>query len=546
MLFQFCKLCCNNVDSTFIKFSRHYARALVNKKQREIQTKDDVEEKNKTMVPIIKCKRKSFNFYKGQTYSKHEKILLASKGWQHRLSKGDYFFIYPDDNEVKVEESKELDFGTFNDFNLEPSIYDSLQNTEFKKPLQIQHLAIPKILEGHNIVLAAETGCGKTLAYLLPMIHRILQWKQITYRDKNCPLGLIVTPTRELAVQIALEAIKLCKPLGVQIKMITGGNTMKIMQDPPVDYVDILVGSFGVLSKLTTFHVYKLDFVRFIVLDEADALFHYTFEDKLKVFMEKLAVGDCQENDKQKLPQTAQLILASATIPARTQQVLNDIVNVKSLLYIQTEKLHKILVEQKFMRMGKSDKPAELLKYIKPKAARNQPVIVFCNTNSTSYWLYLFLNECGIKTTILNGTMPLSLRRGKYGEFINGKVNVLSTTNAGSRGLDTVMANHVLNYDFPLDTASYIHRCGRTQRVGTKGNCRVTHFISTELEVVFVRKIEYSVRKQKPLPIVDFGDPYKNEEDMKAKDENDANDTEFYEEFEEEVQDIDKAEHIPF
>lgn len=88
-----------------------------------------------------------------------------------------------------------------------------------------------------------------------------------------------------------------------------------------------------------------------------------------------------------------------------------------------------------------------------------QPLIVFSNTSRTSYWLYLFLNECGVKTTNLNGTMPLDVRRGKYGEFLNGKALVLSTTNAGSRGLDTVMVNHVLNYEFPLDTSSYIHRC---------------------------------------------------------------------------------------
>lgn len=126
--------------------------------------------------------------------------------------------------------------------------------------------------------------------------------------------------------------------------------------------------------------------------------------------------------------------------------------------HVTTEKLHKILVPQKFMRLIPSQKPVELLKYIKPKTLKKQRTIVFSNNNGTSYWLAKFLNECGIKCTNLNGDMPLHERRGKYGEFINGKTMVLSTTNGGSRGLDTVMVNHILNYDFPLDTADYIHR----------------------------------------------------------------------------------------
>uniref|UniRef100_V9IHL3 ATP-dependent RNA helicase DDX28 n=1 Tax=Apis cerana TaxID=7461 RepID=V9IHL3_APICE len=97
--------------------------------------------------------------------------------------------------------------------------------------------------------------------------------------------------------------------------------------------------------------------------------------------------------------------------------------------------------------------------------------------------------------------MPLSVRQGKYGEFISGKTMVLSMTNGGSRGLNTMMVNHILNYDFPLDTASYIHRCGRTGRIGTIGDCRVTNFISKIGEVVVVQKIEMAVRKMKPIPL---------------------------------------------
>lgn len=120
--------------------------------------------------------------------------------------------------------------------------------------------------------------------------------------------------------------------------------------------------------------------------------------------------------------------------------------------------MHKILVPQKFIRLIPSQKPEELLKFVKPKASSKQRVIIFSNQNSTSHWVSSFLHDCGVRVTNLHGDMHLLERRGKYGEFLNGKTEVLSTTNGGSRGLDTIMVNHVLNYDFPLDTASYIHR----------------------------------------------------------------------------------------
>lgn len=110
------------------------------------------------------------------------------------------------------------------------------------------------------------------------------------------------------------------------------------------------------------------------------------------------------------------------------------------------------------MRLGPSEKPYELLKYIKPKIKSKEPIIIFSNKNATCDWISMFLHECGINNVHLNGNMPLIVRQGKYKEFQTGKVNILSTTNIGSRGLDTFMVRHILNYEFPLDTSDYIHR----------------------------------------------------------------------------------------
>ncbi|KAF3427484.1 hypothetical protein E2986_02866 [Frieseomelitta varia] len=468
-------------------------------------------EDQKSKIPIIKCKKKMYDFYKSNIRTK-EKPTLASHGWKNKKTRDDYFFIYPYDNNEETM-NEEVDFKTFNDLGLSSSLCESLENLGIYKPLQIQNIGIPKILQGSNVLLAAETGCGKTLAYLLPLITKILIWKQNNVqRTLNTPLGLIVTPSRELTVQIALELISISKHLDIKTKLITGGKTKKMILDPPVDHVDILVCSFGVVSKLTTFGVYNLSLLRYVVLDEADALFHHTFQEKLQVFMKRLPISYQYNTTTDEFPKAAQLILVSATIPSRMDIVLNGIVNTDSLEHVKTERLHKILVPQKFIRLIPSQKPVELMKYIRPKVRNKERVIIFSNQNGTSYWLSSFLRECGIEATNLNGDMSLEVRRGKYGEFLNGKTLVLSTTNGGSRGLDTVMVNHVLNYDFPLDTSSYIHRCGRTGRVGSRGESRVTNFVCKLAEIVVVQKIEMAARKMKPIPIFNLLADEKEEE----------------------------------
>lgn len=502
MLLQFGYIGCKTkINVSFLNITRHYARAGVRtrRKGKNVAINDRMEDQ-KSKIPIVKCKKKMYDFYKSNIRTK-EKPTLASHGWKNKKTRDDHFFIYPYGNdEEKMNE--EVDFKTFNDLGLSTSLCDNLENLGIYKPLHIQNIGIPKILQGSNVLLAAETGCGKTLAYLLPLITKILIWKQNNVqRTLNTPLGLIVTPSRELTVQIALELIRISKHLDIKTKLITGGKTKKMILNPPVDHVDVLVCSFGVVSKLTTFGVYNLSLLRYVVLDEADALFHHTFQEKLQVFIKKLPIAYEYDTTTDAFPKAAQFILVSATIPSRMDIVLNGILNTNSLEHVTTEKLHKILVPQKFIRLIPSQKPVELLKYIKPKVRNKERVIIFSNRNSTSYWLSLFLRECGIEATNLSGDMSLEVRRGKYGEFLNGKTLVLSTTNGGSRGLDTVMVNHILNYDFPLDTSSYIHRCGRTGRVGTKGDSRVTNFVCKVTEVVVVQKIEMAARKMKPIPI---------------------------------------------
>ncbi|XP_014599068.1 PREDICTED: probable ATP-dependent RNA helicase DDX28 [Polistes canadensis] len=500
MIFRYCNLCYQNISVSIINLRKYGKRVSTKRfKKHEVKKREAfTAEERKSKTPIILCKRPMFNFYQGDIYSKYEEIPLNSKGWNRSDSKGDHFCIYP---EKTLTLDEDIKMSTFEKFDLDPSLCKKLQEIGHTTPLKIQECAIPKILSGLNTVIAAETGCGKTMAYLIPLIDQILNWKPMLERPLNSPLGLIVTPSRELAIQIGEEAKKLSNGLGISTKILIGGKTKRLVSRLPMDDVDLVVASFGVISKLTTFKIYKLYCVKHIVLDEADALFHESFDGKLNVFMNRLQIAHEPIIDENGMPKNAQLTLASATMPQRISEVLGSIVNVDSLVKVVTEQLHRISVPQTFVRLGPSQKPYQLLKFIKPKVKSKEPVIIFSNNIATCDFINMFLNDCGINNICLNGNMPLELKQGKYQEFKNGKVNVLSTTNIGSRGLDTVMVRHILNYEFPMDTADYIHRCGRVGRVGSHQDCKIVNFISSALEIKMAQKIERAIRKRKPIPI---------------------------------------------
>lgn len=149
-------------------------------------------------LPIISCKRPEFNHYDGQSYNKFEGVKLASKGWLHPKSKGDYFIIYGNAN--KKEEKEEYK-KSFEEIGVCPELIEVMASSGFSMPTKIQAKAIPSILKGHNTVVTAETGCGKTLAYLLPIFQHIIEWKPSIDEEFNSPLAVVITPNRELGKQ---------------------------------------------------------------------------------------------------------------------------------------------------------------------------------------------------------------------------------------------------------------------------------------------------------------------------------------------------------
>lgn len=427
-------------------------------------------------------------------FRKFDKVPLTSRGWDHRRANGDYFVINSQGSNPSVLK-EDVDFRKL---NLSKAVVENLTTMGCVKPTQIQMLATKAVLKGENCMIAAETGSGKTLSYLVPIIQNILNYKTSVVVSKpslNAPMALVVTPGRELCEQISDVCQSLIVNLPIKSHCITGGRLKRDMLNADFQEVDILFASFGAISKMVSTRIYDLNQLKHLVLDEADTLLDDSFNQKLIYFLRKLPL---QITSPIEAPIGVQTIMASATIPRSAEEILSQVIPYSSFKKVTTQYLHRLLphVPQKFIRLSHLDKPARLLEMVKKDVSRQLPVIVFSNRTDRCDWVSMFLNENGISCVNLNGGMNHHLRIGRFADFQSGKVAVLSCTDVVSRGLDTTNTHHVINYDVPDTISDYIHRCGRIGRVGSHiSSGIVTTLVCHPTEADLVQKIEYAARK---------------------------------------------------
>lgn len=449
-------------------------------------------------IPIITCRRTGFNHYWGQSYSKFAAVPLASKGWLHKKAAGDFFTINSHGSNPAFEDESNIE-EDFASLGLDGDIVTQLHNMGIEKPTNIQSLAIPHVLEGKNTLISAETGNGKTLAFIGPMLQQIKERNAVLSElPMNSPLGLVIVPGKELAAQIHRVASQIGRSLGIKVKLITGGGTKQRMLSPPMSRVELLVASFGALSKLTTVGVYNMNHLTHITLDEADTLLDDSFNEQVTRFMTKHPIQGAGESQYPEALSGAQLTLVAATTPRDLTKILEPIVNPDSVVRVSTPYLNHLMrhVPQRFFRVNKNTKVEKLMELVKNDSKKGSPVIIFSNNSKTSDWLALLLNDNGVSCANLNGAMSSALRQKHYEAFMSGEVKALSCTDLTSRGLDTCKVSHVINYDFPNYIADYIHRCGRTGRVGGTSASLVTSLVHKPWEVELVQKIEYAVKKR--------------------------------------------------
>ena len=370
---------------------------------------------------------------------------------------------------------------TFSDLALDERILRAVAEKGYEQPTPIQEGAIPKILDGHDVIGVAQTGTGKTAAFSIPTLQ-ILTEKQASRRGKPTIKGLILTPTRELAIQIAENLEEYGKYLDLRHMVMFGG----VGQNPQVRAlqrgVDLLVATPGRLLDLIGQGFVHLDSIEFFVLDEADRMLDMGFVHDVRKVLKLLPSG-------------RQNLLFSATMPNNIVDLAKGFMSNPQTVAVTPPSSTAERVDQEVYYVAKSDK-RRLLKHLLENEIRGQ-VLVFSRTKHGANRIVKDLDKDGIDAAAIHGNKSQTARQNALGAFKDGKLRVLVATDIAARGIDVEELPQVIQFDLPNVAETYVHRIGRTGRAGLSG--KAISFCETD-EKAYLRDI-YKLTKQ-PIDVV--------------------------------------------
>ncbi|WP_125718227.1 DEAD/DEAH box helicase [Pseudoalteromonas rubra] len=348
----------------------------------------------------------------------------------------------------------------FKSFSFPDALLQALDELNFHTLTPIQQAAIPVVRRGHDVLATAQTGTGKTAAFALPVIHRLLEGESL-----KSPRALILAPTRELAEQIANNCEAFCQYTSLTVQAVYGGVNVEGQTQRLVQGVDILVATPGRLLDLIRLGSVSLAQVKYLVLDEADRMLDMGFiADMQKVI-------DMVSEDRQ-------LLLFSATFPTAVKQFAKQVLREPKLVQAAKENTTAETVRHVVYPVEQKRKQ-ELLSELIGKKNWLQ-VLVFVNMKDDADQLVKELELDGISATVCHGDKSQGARRRALREFKEGKVRVLVATEVAARGIDIDGLPRVINYDLPYLAEDYVHRIGRTGRAGNSG--QAISFVAREEE----------------------------------------------------------------
>jgi len=340
---------------------------------------------------------------------------------------------------------------TFDTLGLSEPLLRAIQETGYTEPTPIQAQAIPAVLEGKDIMAAAQTGTGKTAGFTLPMLQLLNNKPPI---QSNRARALILTPTRELAAQIQDSIITYGKYLRLRSTVVFGGVNINPQMMKLRKGVDILVATPGRLLDLYQQNAIRFNDIEILVLDEADRMLDMGFINDIKKIMALL-------------PKKRQNLLFSATFSNEIRQLAKSVTNNPVEIDISPRNSTVELIAQKVHPVDKSRK-AELLSHMIRTENWHQ-VLVFCRTKHGADKLVKQLNHDNIHTAAIHGNKSQPKRMKALADFKQDKIQVLVATDIASRGIDIDQLSHVVNFDLPHVPQDYVHRIGRTGRAGASG-----------------------------------------------------------------------------
>ena len=403
---------------------------------------------------------------------------------------------------------------TFAELGLNEQILAGVATLGFSAPTPVQAAAIPAVLAGKDVVASAQTGTGKTAAFMLPTLQRIAVEKpggteKLDAKEPNAsakpnaaagrgaaagpnasakrnakrgdtkrnayPRALIITPTRELAAQIDDVAKSVCESTGQQAVIVTGGARYKHQITALQKGCDVLVATPGRLIDLLDKKHTSLENIQVLVLDEADRMLDMGFWPSVRRIMEQL-------------PKAHQTLLFSATLPASITSTIDALLKDPERIEIARTGQTAATIEQHLCSVTQGQKPQLLKALIDSFDPAPERVLVFCRTKSRVDSIYKNLKAAGLKVDVMHADRPQKARARALERFRSGAIQVLVATDVMSRGIDIQGIDAVINFDVPLDPEDYVHRIGRTGRAGAAGQAYT--FMGPD-EVTPLREIEY-------------------------------------------------------
>ena len=364
----------------------------------------------------------------------------------------------------------------FEELNLNTSLTKAIKELNYSSPTSIQEKAIPIILKKHDVLGSAQTGTGKTAAFALPILHHLIN--EENNDDKKKIKTLVITPTRELAIQIAENFTLYAKYSNIKTTVIFGGVKQGSQTDALNKGVDILVATPGRLLDLMGQGYISLKDISYFILDEADRMLDMGFINDIKKVLEKL-------------PKERQSLFFSATMPKNIIDLSNKILKSPQKIVAHQNSTTAETIQQYIYYTNKSTKKDLLFHILKNKDIKQ--ILIFSRTKHGADRIVRTLKKKKINSAAIHGDKSQSQRQRTLKEFKENKLRVLVATDIAARGIDIDQLNYVLNYDIPNEAETYVHRIGRCGRAGNKG---ISISICEPEENTYVKDIEKLISKK--------------------------------------------------
>ncbi|XP_022749200.1 putative DEAD-box ATP-dependent RNA helicase 29 [Durio zibethinus] len=352
----------------------------------------------------------------------------------------------------KQKEKKKAKSGGFESLNLSPNVYRGIKRKGYRVPTPIQRKTMPLILAGHDVVAMARTGSGKTAAFLLPMLEKLKQ-----HVPQGGVRALILSPTRDLALQTLKFTKELGKFTDLRISLLVGGDSMESQFEELAMNPDIIIATPGrLMHHLTEVDDMSLRTVEYVVFDEADSLFGMGFAEQLHKILTQLS-------------ENRQTLLFSATLPSALAEFAKAGLRDPQLVRLDLETKISPDLKLMFFTLRQEEKHAALLYLARDHISSDQQTLIFVSTKHHVEFLNILFREEGIEPSVCYGDMDQDARKINISKFRSRKTMLLVVTDVAARGIDIPLLDNVINWDFPPKPKIFVHRVGRAARAGRTG-----------------------------------------------------------------------------